>query len=833
MDKFLKCDLHMHSSSCYSRKYKQDEFIDYMKNVDLDVFSITDHNVIDVGLYKRLISELPKDKKIIGGVELNISLDNETIEKYSLVVSDNYFNAVLWFSIEDLDVFWEKLVELLIETGINVDKQEIKQISKATEGIDFKLLKIQEKFKNINYFLTFHEGKGARNLSNYLRNTDLSTKKPIISNQKFKHKLFYYNNKLAIEGGRKTQAISNYFEEQLNTLITRFFFSDALTLEEIGKKYTWINFDGKFSSLMLPMSDPETRVFTSDEFPDNPQKNLATFLESIKFYIIDQKTKQESEKIIYFSPSYNGIIGSRGSGKSLLGSILADKNFSKYNKFIDQSKTQYKIFGKEYQYNSPNSKILEQNSLFEIFKSGEIKNIDFIKDFYKTLESTKKTTISEFTKNAKLLLDYEKQLFINLHEEYQSSIKDISFLEASVNEDYMIPMINLKAFQNGDDFITRLQAEFVDFRTNLSQIKNKLQDFKNPSIEYIELEEFNTIISEFKKQTNEQLIKIEDQLNITTTKVNKFDKTYIKIRTKLINEYIKRVINENLNTDKPSQTISTDKELAIQQLKDFTSFRAKSHRIFEFIYVELENVKKETKSDDVPINKVDKLVISSTIEELKEYSAYIADELKNYSKDRHDEVMFDILMQYKDLENLKNLFNGQKYKANSLHSNNEYLDKFYSNMIANIQKFDNFTIKLYFNDKNIEEYSPGKKSEILLDIFLDKSLLSKDYIFIVLDQPEDNLDTKTITKELITKLRELKKEIQIFVISHSASVIINGDAEQVIYACDNDGSINYTQGRIIDDCMKQNVVETLDGGEKNLKMRLNKYDFKLKENYND
>src|SRR5690554_7274754 len=85
MDKFLKCDMHLHSSSCYSRNYNESSFIKTMKDSDLDVFSITDHNVIDVELYKKL-STMITDKDIIGGVELNIAIDCEEIEKRKLTV---------------------------------------------------------------------------------------------------------------------------------------------------------------------------------------------------------------------------------------------------------------------------------------------------------------------------------------------------------------------------------------------------------------------------------------------------------------------------------------------------------------------------------------------------------------------------------------------------------------------------------------------------------------------------------------------------------------------------------------------------------------------------
>ena len=39
IDKFLKCDLHLHSSSDYSRKYSRVDFIEKIRKADLDVIS--------------------------------------------------------------------------------------------------------------------------------------------------------------------------------------------------------------------------------------------------------------------------------------------------------------------------------------------------------------------------------------------------------------------------------------------------------------------------------------------------------------------------------------------------------------------------------------------------------------------------------------------------------------------------------------------------------------------------------------------------------------------------------------------------------------------------
>ena len=123
--------------------------------------------------------------------------------------------------------------------------------------------------------------------------------------------------------------------------------------------------------------------------------------------------------------------------------------------------------------------------------------------------------------------------------------------------------------------------------------------------------------------------------------------------------------------------------------------------------------------------------------------------------------------------------------------------------------------------------SPGTKAQALLKLFLNDEVIDGKSMYIVLDQPEDNLDVATIKDFLIDRLKKLKFDIQLFVVSHSAPVIINGDARNVI-VCENDeDNFSYTHGAMNDVAIKQKIADVLDGGERYLKMRLNKYNFQV------
>lgn len=52
----------------------------------------------------------------------------------------------------------------------------------------------------------------------------------------------------------------------------------------------------------------------------------------------------------------------------------------------------------------------------------------------------------------------------------------------------------------------------------------------------------------------------------------------------------------------------------------------------------------------------------------------------------------------------------------------------------------------------------------------------------MIDQPEDDLDNRSVFDELIPFIRRKKKERQIIVITHNANVVIGADAEEIIIA---------------------------------------------------
>lgn len=128
-----------------------------------------------------------------------------------------------------------------------------------------------------------------------------------------------------------------------------------------------------------------------------------------------------------------------------------------------------------------------------------------------------------------------------------------------------------------------------------------------------------------------------------------------------------------------------------------------------------------------------------------------------------------------------------------------------------------------YDGVSIQQLSPGTRGIVLLLLYLviDKD----DYRPLIIDQPEENLDPKSIFDELVTRFRSAKQKRQIIIVTHNANLVVNTDADQVIVAsCTSHQQnqlpeIEYISGSLENPEIRRKVCEILEGGEKAFKER--------------
>lgn len=141
----------------------------------------------------------------------------------------------------------------------------------------------------------------------------------------------------------------------------------------------------------------------------------------------------------------------------------------------------------------------------------------------------------------------------------------------------------------------------------------------------------------------------------------------------------------------------------------------------------------------------------------------------------------------------------------------------------------------------IDEMSPGKKALVLLKMLIS---LAESTCPILVDQPEDDLDNRSIFDELIPFLKKKKVVRQVIVVTHNANVVLGADADEIIVA-NQDGKnspnkefrFEYRTGSIEDDLpedigrtdtlgkqgIQQQICDILEGGQSAFDLRKHKY----------
>lgn len=133
------------------------------------------------------------------------------------------------------------------------------------------------------------------------------------------------------------------------------------------------------------------------------------------------------------------------------------------------------------------------------------------------------------------------------------------------------------------------------------------------------------------------------------------------------------------------------------------------------------------------------------------------------------------------------------------------------------------TYSIDYEAVDIRKLSPGTRGIILLLLYL--ALDSGDDRPLIIDQPEENLDPKSIYDELVALFIAAKETRQVIMVTHNANLVVNTDADQVIVATAGTHTpghlppIRYQSGGLEDQDMRAMVCGILEGGEKAFKER--------------
>ncbi|QIO05854.1 TrlF family AAA-like ATPase [Acinetobacter shaoyimingii] len=648
--------------------------------------------------------------------------------------------------------------------------------------------------------------------------------------------------------------------------------SDAHKLETlfepIDHKYCWIKAEPTFEGLKQIIHEPESRVNIGQHCPEvkNPYEVID---------YVELNNNNVSNSKICFNSNLTSIIGGRSSGKSTLLQCLANKlkptalNILEQSQHIDELCSHFRIIwqdGKE-DYSRP----------IEYFYQGHMysKSKDQgIEDIVKDLIQQKDNKLFSRFKDQNDFLRHEISGKVSTYFSILSSLSDYqSQLIQKGNKDDIQNQVNELSIQiQNNDIGNITQEEMADFNASNETLKilNKnlegLITFKellkdkhcsdfyqllNPlelNLNYVLVQShFESFASEIKKLTttqfeqfkklslqtiSDQILKVEKEiLNIQSTDTFKKVEVYLKS-----SDAIKPLL-ERLNTEKAKILEIDDILEKISKLT--TSLESLKTEFQRTIWLSMSNIASEL------IQAISSITISQDLQILAT----------------------NIFDKFKFNEFIKKTINQQPEKAKlfaemQVASQIELLDK-YHEIVASLEEgeirfrggttletftkefFDNSWFKIKFDviydGDNYNEMSQGKKAFVVLKMTLD---CSESKCPIIIDQPEDDLDNRAIYSELVTFLKQKKKERQIILVTHNANVVVNADSELIIVANQhgihspnmNNHKFQYKFGSIesLDHdpgcsstlnqkTIKSHICEILEGGDRAFKLREQKY----------
>jgi len=116
--------------------------------------------------------------------------------------------------------------------------------------------------------------------------------------------------------------------------------------------------------------------------------------------------------------------------------------------------------------------------------------------------------------------------------------------------------------------------------------------------------------------------------------------------------------------------------------------------------------------------------------------------------------------------------------------------------------------------RNVKQLSLGQKVVAMLTFILSYSDYSNDYTPLIIDQPEDNLDSQYIYNNLVEELKKTKEKRQVIIATHNSTIVTNSKTENVIIMKSNNkvGWIEKS-GYPTEETILNNILIYLEGGK--------------------
>lgn len=790
-----KIDLHIHS---YYSKHKDGDLVKNNKidnsdvlikkiiKKEVNIFSITDHDVFSYDLYKKLKIEESKDnciKKVLPGIEFSVSFQQSTLKEKTVHVI-----AIFDDNDEEKLMKIANIISTQTKEGIFIPKYDLEN--------EFSEEKFTEILREINLSVLLIAHQKSSPTSKNITKSDLLTLK-----ERSNELLFtcYFD---ALEFKNRNHEMFN------NAFVAKKGLDSKIGFITGTDCHSWENY---------PFMNPKEEQEYSDDNNDvlfTYAKCLPTF-KGLKMcftdysrfsyenrffstnYALDELiiSLDGKDYLVPLSKGINVIIGDNSVGKSLFLYSLLDKEFSsKFNKT--------KLSGyKEYidRHNIHLSKEIAKIDIFQYDCQGEIR------DKFEKNEFKKDKFLSTFfegdvnTSNHRTILNNELsrlKSIINASEQNFQRYNSLGKIDFTISEDgkSSLNLTQIKEKRNSKKSIYQNNYEWLDLvLTNLNN-RDKIK-FEIDELEYVDkyivkyLVELN---KKYKQKYNDEVF---------------FDDVYAKYRT---------ILNE----------------CKLEWAKAGTAYQEQLTRIH----------------DEIDIVKESFIELLKYQIQKKEYIPNVPE--TNIVPNKHINQNYNFVntcnitkinSQY-FMEIFNKCFKKGKI-VNPYETNYSQLNDSVSNIPDDSTGFDYLLLKMKkFFDLDLKSkqiINPvGRETDIHRE--LSAGMNQRSYFRIisgetqnkgiyVVDQPEDGVSQKAIDEYVLDDFKKMSKNRQIIFVTHNPQFIVNLDVDNVIFIGKNEeedslyinsGALEYEDD---DYSMLSVISDNIEGGIEALRKRWKRY----------
>ena len=836
---YIRADFHLHT--CKDKEFvysgEQNSFInDYvsaLKNANINVGVITNHNKFDRDEYKAIRKAAKKqDIFILPGVELTIKEGANGI--HTLIV----FNPDEWF--EDGNNHIQTFLTAAFATISNPENRNTKSV------YDLKNVFEQLDSYGRDYFIIFAHVDQSSGLFSECKGGLLES---LAGFAPFRKRV------LGLQKSRTRENL-NLFERCCGYRPALVEGSDPKSITDIGKgdKSTYLKI-GEYSYAAIKFALQDYRDRVSENVPDNKHG----FIESISF-----QGGKFDEQTIMFSRELNTLIGIRGSGKSsvieavryVLGlTAQMDKDYKESLvknvlgsggkatlSVIDKHGKRYsvsRIFGERINVLDENGNDLNINpiSLFDGVQYFGQKDLSSSADHENCLleklisgrigqPSNLDSCVNELVRTVERLLDVSKipqQMAEVTTQQTELGHKLSIFAEKGVADKlkkqsgYATDTTMLDAVKNRIDTILRgVRNAYSKNSVASNALDGYSSDFNKDIFENVsavlslidvQLTQIGSCIAEIEKQCSD----MEDIISRLKERTDSLADEFAEIK--------REIKDETLDVDsfvKMTAELQKAKE-KLKQLSEEVSSKSKIEASFTKATRERNDALLTTynayKAETERINKNQtELRIEITFKGDREgFKSQLKNDFKGTGiSDTKYQSICDAFIDYAAIIEDWIIYDGDKLK--SIVTLGEYVkleDKLRNQYEELLGRQVENKVDIYYHGKLLRQHSIGQRASALILFILTQD--DNDIIFI--DQPEDDLDNKVIYDEVITAIAQKKPYMQFIFATHNANIPVLGDSERVLVVEFQETKINVAQGNIDLDSTHKQIVDIMEGGK--------------------